>query len=131
MARRIILYVFGVVLGVLVLQVTVFKDRDGFSSWFPSNRLKSQMQASHKLIAPTATCQLECINIPVSEVDRSLEFGEVLFDESGPRETPKRYVLSHVTRLEKHVKFEFEVAIDTIRMKQVIADEVTHCDCEE
>ena len=85
-ARRIRLFVFGVVLGSIIMYFFVFKDRNIYKS--PGEVIHGKLQEHRLEYSKHATCRMACRNISESEVKEILQYGEVNYSKSQVHDKP-------------------------------------------
>ncbi|RMG81707.1 MAG: hypothetical protein D6707_04380, partial [Bacteroidetes bacterium] len=104
MLRRFFFFGIGVALGVWLVYFFLIKNnpRD-ITGWLPNKRVL-QMLSEDSLIIPNAVkCKLSCLQLSYEQIKKVLLSGEVDFNESSPRDTPKRYIVKDANQN----KFEF------------------------
>ncbi len=85
-SRRIRLFVFGVLLGSIIMYFFVFKNRNVYKS--PSEVIHGKLQSQHLEYSKHALCRMKCRNISESEVKEILLNGEVNYSKSQVHDKP-------------------------------------------
>ncbi|MCX8149461.1 hypothetical protein [Thermaurantimonas aggregans] len=94
MAKKIILYLFGVVLGIFLVRF-LFGGRNIACNYFPEGRVIDNLKKKEVSFTEFSECQLSQIGIKKESIDSLLSVSKVHFSESKIRgmECPE-YVLS-------------------------------------
>ena len=82
--RRIRLFIFGTLLGSLVVWGFLFRGRS-FPAWTPEGRVLEALQGNPIKISANARCLLDCNHITDEEILAVLADGDVLFSQSDIR----------------------------------------------
>lgn len=125
MARRFLLYLFGVGLGIIV-SFFFFGDRDLDFSYFPNARTLKHLRGQEFKVSEKAICQLDCMGVSQSyfeslfyESDLDVDFGA-----SNVKGICKTY---HVEiEDEKFAKFNVEDCDSTSTLSYFY---IENCDC--
>ena len=129
-ARRIRLFVFGVLLGSIVMYFFVFKDRNVYKS--PSEVIHGKLQSQHLVYSKHAQCRMQCRNISESEVKDILLNGEVNYKKSQVHDKPcPSYALEGKTADGQTIRVVF-AECDTVTKVITAIDlgtEKDDCDC--
>lgn len=121
--QRLKFYLAGFGLGIVVVLV-MFRQRG--CEWTPGNRVIEQIATSQILISDSIRCVLKENKIEEDAVFKLLQNGEVVFDESRPRQTPKYYV---VESEDAKFKLGFVVRNDSVSVIDgVVGGKKTTCD---
>src|ERR1051326_2270659 len=73
--RRLRLYGFGVLLGVILSYFLLFRGRDlGF--WTPGNRVLEKLRLSEIVYTENAECKLQCLNVSKGEIRKLFDSTE-------------------------------------------------------
>lgn len=129
--KRIFLYLIGFLLGSILAYFLIFKGRN--QSFFPSGIVLDSLSSKEIIIEKKVECMFECNNIS-TDVKKYLDDAKVIFSESSPRETPKKYVveieLEEGKTEEKKVKLTFELFETTAKIisAEIINGE-KNCNC--
>lgn len=100
--QRLLRYLIGVTIGLLV-SLALFRDKlNLFTSWLPANKVKVRITDSYWSVSPEMTCKLECIGWSEERLKYEIPIGTVRFNESKTKQEPKEYQLQFEssTRLE-------------------------------
>lgn len=83
--RRLQTYLFGVLLGCVIVYFTLIKDKDrDLLGWIPANRVKTDILDKQILYSTRAQCELECLNLSDSVVSQIVETGALKIKERNP-----------------------------------------------
>lgn len=105
-ARRIRLFVFGVVLGSIVMYFLVFKNRNVYKS--PSEVIHGKLQSQPLQLSLKAQCTMRCYAISESEIKEILINSEVNYPKSKVHEKPcPTYALEGKTSTGKNLSIVF------------------------
>ena len=128
-AKRLFIYLIGFFLGCVIVYFLLFKDKN--RSFFPSAIVLDTLRAKEIIIEKKAGCILSCYQITHDKIKGLLGDGDVIFSESNPRETPKKYVVEIETPGGKEMKLTFELTSETAKIISVKAHGVSQeCMCE-
>lgn len=131
MARRIRVYLFGVILGVIVVYSSLIKDRGKeLLGWLPGPRVLGELNEYPQQISDKANCQLKCYVLGESILEEVYMNGDVKFSESRPKEDPRYYKVE----LEKNkqiiqVELTCKDSLTTIASVIILGEE-GKCDCQ-
>jgi hypothetical protein len=124
MARRIRLYLLGVVLG-LVIVFLFFGDR--LTAWMPGNHVLRLIAESEISVSEKMACQMNCRKITGKDIISMLKNGKVHFDESKTSGNPKVYEVRHeklTARFKVHTK-------DSVATLIKLSGKEENCACTE
>lgn len=126
MLKRIGYYLVGVVLGSLLVMV-FFGDRDLQCSYFPNDRVLSDLRKKEITFSPTAKCKWDCAELDSLAFDYILNNGEVDFSKSQTKEESQKAYYIQSKKFEK----EFSVVIENYDSTAIIVDVMANgsCDC--
>lgn len=115
---RIRLYLFGFLVGCVMVYFVLFKGRNrGY--WLPENRVKEQLMKGNLVFTEHAKCRMTCRGISEEEVKEILKNGSVNFSESHPHDTPcPSYALEGTMADKQNVRIVFS-SCDTTTTKVV------------
>lgn len=85
-ARRIRLFVFGVVLGSIIMYFFVFKDRNVYKS--PGEVIHGKLQEHPLEYSKHAQCRMRCRGISEDEVKAILQNGDINYNKSEVHDKP-------------------------------------------
>jgi hypothetical protein len=83
-ARRIQLYLFGFILGSVLVYFGLIRNRpdDSLTSWLPQNRIILQLDTNKLVLATKAECYMNCQGLKPEELKMLIHHGEVNFSKS-------------------------------------------------
>ena len=88
-SRRIKLFLFGVIMGTLIVYISLIRGRDrDLLAWLPEERILQKLRDNDLIYTQQANCSMECANISKEEVQQILINGEVIFNKSQVKENP-------------------------------------------
>ena len=124
--QRLLRYLIGFGIGIMI-SLFFFGDKlHLFTSWLPSNVVKSRLVDSYWDVSPRSTCLLACIEMDVPEFKSQIVSGEVDFKGSLTEGEQKEYELvfpeSDLLRSAR-----FAVKDSSARILDIRA--VKNCDC--
>lgn len=126
MLKRIGYYLVGVVLGSLLVMV-FFGDRDIQCSYFPNDRVLSDLRKKEISFSNTAQCQWDCAALDSSAYDYILNNGEVNFSKSQTKDGKQKAYYIESVKFEKQFSVMVENFDSTATIVEVITNE--NCDC--
>jgi len=128
-ARRLRLYLMGVLLG-CVLVVFFFRDRlSVLTSWLPNDRVLLRLKTTLVEVDPAAECYMHCAKLDSSDLDVLFENGDVRFNLSETHEQPLKYVVDERLN-DRLVRFSFEAADSTAILRKIeFPNGDLSCDC--
>ena len=85
-ARRIRLFLIGVLLGSIIMYFFVFKDRNVYKS--PSEVIHEKLQHSKLTFSNKSTCEMNCNAITSAEIQEFLKKSDVNFGASQVHQKP-------------------------------------------
>jgi hypothetical protein len=130
-SRRIILFLFGTVLGCFFVWAVLMRGRN-FPAWTPEGRVLEQLQAHPIKIASKADCQLKCSGLKTDDIVAVLQSAEVLFSESSIRdkEIPE-YILEGEGVSKQKLKMKFRSEYLNTKLLEVLVQPLSDtCKCE-
>ncbi len=126
---RLRLYLFGFLLGLLMVYA-FFGNRSCTSL----GELKiDELRRQPIKATPESACQLKCINKPLNQIRAELEFFEVNFDKSAPRQSPCRmYYLTPRERFKNFYPYDLIIkdCEQTTLIYQVVPKKEKACPCK-
>ncbi|NEN24083.1 hypothetical protein G3O08_11285 [Cryomorpha ignava] len=128
--RRLRLYIFGVLMG-SVLVLFFFNDRlHILTDWLPGNRVLTVLQNSEPLITDKALCQLACFDLDTADVRLAKQKGDVRFKLSETHDEPKKYVVDSNLDPGK-VRMTFSIADSLATLINVaLPEKAVICECD-
>lgn len=129
--RRIRLFIFGVLLGSLVVWGFLFRGRT-FPAWTPEGRVLESLQEHPVKISSVARCLLDCNHISDQDILALIADGDVLFSQSDihGKDVPE-YVVEGKGQNGKKYKMKFRSEYLSTFLITVIPtpDANANCDC--
>ena len=128
MARRIRLYLTGLILGILVVYI-MFKDRD-WLGWLPGNRVLTDIQSDSSLIfSDHLDCWLDCYQLDTGDVFTLLEEGSAEIQRSENGEY--HYFISMPEKADTALMIHFLKVDTTYRVMEIeLEGKKEKCDCK-
>ena len=130
-ARRIRLFVIGVLLGSIIMYVLVFKNRNVYKS--PAEVIHGKLQSQHLEYSKHALCRMQCRNISEKEIKEILLNGEVNYAKSQVHDKPcPSYALEGKTADGQNVRIVFAECDSVTKVITAIdlGMEEDMCSCE-
>ena len=88
-SRRIKLFLFGVIMGTLIVYISLIRGRDrDLLAWLPEERVLQELRDNELIYTQYGNCSMECANISKEEVQQILINGEVIFNKSEVKKSP-------------------------------------------
>jgi hypothetical protein len=131
-ARRIRLFIIGILIGSLVVWGFLFRGRT-FPAWTPEGRVLEALQEHPIRISSEARCMLNCNKISDEDILALIADGDVLFSESDIRgkDIPE-YVVEGKGKNQKLYKMKFRSEYLTTVLISVLPSPNSNatCDCK-
>ena len=131
-ARRIRLFIIGILIGSLVVWGFLFRGRT-FPAWTPEGRVLEALSEHPIRISSEARCMLECNHIADEDILALIADGDVLFSESDIRgkDIPE-YVVEGKGKNQKLYKMKFRSEYLTTVLISVLQSPNSNltCDCK-
>ena len=131
-ARRIRLFIIGILIGSLVVWGFLFRGRT-FPAWTPEGRVLEALQEHPIRISSEARCMLNCNHITDEDILALIADGDVLFSESDIRgkDIPE-YVIEGKGKNLKLYKMKFRTEYLTTVLISVLPSPNSNatCDCK-
>jgi len=131
-ARRIRLFIIGILIGSLVVWGFLFRGRT-FPAWTPEGRVLEALQEHPIRISSEARCILNCNQISDDDILALIADGDVLFSESDIRgkDIPE-YVIEGKGKNQKLYKMKFRSEYLTTVLISVLPSPNSNarCDCK-
>jgi len=131
-ARRIRLFIIGILIGSLVVWGFLFRGRT-FPAWTPEGRVLEALQEHPIRITSEARCMLNCNKITDEDILALIADGDVLFSESDIRgkDIPE-YVVEGKGKNQKLYKMKFRSEYLTTVLISVLPSPNSNatCDCK-
>jgi len=88
MARRLRVYFFGFLLGI-ILVIFLYSDKsDIILGWTPEKRVLKRLKMTEKVISDSMQCILDCNNFNQQDWDLMYSKGDVIFSEARKKPYP-------------------------------------------
>ena len=131
-ARRIRLFIIGILIGSLVVWGFLFRGRS-FPAWTPEGRVLEALQEHPIRISSEARCMLNCNHITDDDILALIADGDVIFSESDIRgkDIPE-YVIEGKGKNLKLYKMKFRTEYLTTVLISVLPSPNSNatCDCK-
>jgi hypothetical protein len=129
-ARRIRLFIIGILIGSLVVWGFLFRGRT-FPAWTPEGRVLEALQEHPIRITSEARCMLNCNKISDEDILALIADGDVLFSESDIRgkDIPE-YVVEGKGKNQKLYKMKFRSEYLTTVLISVLPSPNSNSTCE-
>jgi hypothetical protein len=131
MARRIRIYLFGVILGSVLVYATLLKDRSKeLLKWTPNQRMLEEFRAADLQFNSLAVCQMNCLEVGKQIFAEIFDDGKVNFGKSKPKEIPAMYYVSYESNNKTYV---VNLLYDkkTVVIKDFSIIQIDNCLCDE
>ncbi|UTW63328.1 hypothetical protein KFE98_03990 [bacterium SCSIO 12741] len=94
MARRVLIYSIGFLMGCMAVYMLFYKgqDREFYGSWLPEGRVLKKIHTTLDRSDTTLNCLMECQGVFDSDLDLLFKDGEVDFSSSVTQGSPKNIV---------------------------------------
>lgn len=87
-SRRIKLFLFGIVLGLIFVYFSLFKGRDrDLLGWLPQERVLQKLKESELIYTDRSFCIMDCNDISQEEIEKIILAGEVNFGKSKEKDS--------------------------------------------
>jgi hypothetical protein len=96
--KRFIYFGIGMLLGsVLVISLLgIDKVRQAVYGWLPTPHIKNEILSKEiYLYSSKIDCLMECLDLSEAQVRSIIQDGEILFDQSRPRDSIKQYMFEN------------------------------------
>ena len=130
MIRRFRIYIFGFLLGLILVYTSLLKGRSKkLLGWMPGARVLKDLSISPTVVSDKASCQLRCLQLGEGFVAEIFENGDVDFSRSRPKEVPRFYIVE-VEKLDEIYEFEviYQDSVTTVD-NVLMVDTENKCAC--
>jgi hypothetical protein len=130
MIRRFRIYIFGFLLGIILVYTSLLKGRSkALLGWMPGARVLKDLSILPAVVSDKASCQLRCLQLGDGFIAEIFENGDVDFSRSRPKETPRFYIVE-VEKADKIYEFEviYKDSITTVDNVLLVESE-NKCTC--
>jgi len=129
MSKRIKLFVFGAILGSIIMYFFVLKDRNIYLG--PEEVIITKIQTGKPQMSPLVKCKMTCLGITPNDIKDLLETADIDFGASDVHGKPcKTYIINNDKKDAslKQVSFQF---FDTlIVFSNLESNIIKACDCK-
>jgi hypothetical protein len=125
MTRRLVIFLFGVLLGVMIVRFAFPGRFAEYAQYFSLDyRVLYHLQQDTIYIGPDAVCRLECLSLKQEAILQVLDNGEVNFSKSVTDSEPcKTYTVE-----KENISAVFELCLEKVRLQDFTIGEDT-CNC--
>lgn len=126
MIRRLSIFLFGVLLGLMVVRFAFPGRFSEYANYFSLDyRVLYHLNKEVVFISPLAQCKLECLNVDQEEVLDILNDGSVNFSKSQTKTEPcKSYTIE-----KDNLNVIFELCEEKVTLKDFEFNNQKKCDC--
>ena len=129
MTKRVWLFVFGAVLGSIIMYFFVLKDRNIYVG--PESIILTKIKEAKLQVSDHAKCRLECQGISGQDIKDLVDHGDVDFGASDVHGKPcKSYIINNEKKEGKAVQATFQFCDTVIILHDVMARENAACNCQ-
>ena len=125
MAKRLLIFIFGVLLGVMVIRFAFPGRFVEYAQYFDMDyRVLYHLKRDTIYISPKAQCHLDCLSLDQKDVLNVLEGGSINFEKSDQRAEPcKHYVVE-----KESLSVGFDLCYEKVTLKN-FSIEQDSCSC--
>ena len=125
MAKRLLIFIFGVLLGVMVIRFAFPGRFVEYAQYFDMDyRVLYHLKRDTIYISPKAQCHLDCLSLDQKDVLNVLEGGSINFEKSDQRAEPcKHYVVE-----KESLSVGFDLCDEKVTLKN-FSIEQDSCSC--
>lgn len=131
MARRVLIFSIGFLMGCVLVYTTFFKDseRDFYGSWLPEGRVLKKLNSSLNRGTAEFKCALDQSGVFDSDIDLLFENGDIDFSKSETKLEPRSYV-TYVEANEREIWVEFVLNKDSAWVSKMGVDSLKTVNCD-
>ena len=130
MARRVRIYLFGFILGCIIVYSSLIKDRTKeLLGWLPSARIITELSQNEIKKSNLTDCKLKCLNLGESFIPLIFEEGDVDFSRSRPKEKPRQYLVELKKQNELFEIYIYVMDSTTIIKDIIMPEHENSCNC--
>lgn len=127
MARRLSLYFFGFLIGIIFVLFYYSDKSESITGWMPEKRVLKRLRMTEKIISDSMQCVLDCQGLDSTDWKNLLKDGEVSFDEA--RHKPYPIYSVNLKKEDYRFTYRFET-VDTLSyLIGIDRQPPMHCDC--
>lgn len=132
MARRLLIFSVGFLMGCVLVYTTMFKDtnREFYGSWLPEGRVMKKLNSSLHRGNEDYQCILKKAEIFESEMDELLLDGDIDFGKSNTESSIRKYVISVESTSKRNIIAEISLARDSAWVSQIGISELSFKACD-
>ena len=129
MSKRIKLFVFGAILGSIIMYFFVLKDRNIYLG--PEEVIITKIQTGKPQISPLVKCKMDCLGITSNDIKTLLETADVDFGASDVHGKPcKTYIINNDNKDAVLMQVSFQFCDTNIVFSNFISTSNLKCDCK-
>ncbi len=128
MKKRLLLFLFGFILGIIIIVIRYGDEADALFQWTPEGRVLKRLRLTEKVISDSMQCVLDCNNFEEEYWKYLLSEGQVNFGRARTKPYP-----IYTVSLKKDSLAEFELTFETIDEISVLIEvsgPAKECDCD-
>lgn len=125
MARRFFIFLFGVLLGIMIIRFAFPGRFIEYAQYFDMDyRVLYHLKSDTIYISPNVKCQLDCLNLDQKDVINVLEGGSINFKKSDKHSKPCKYYVVETENL----SVGFDLCDEKVTLKKFSLDQDS-CSC--
>lgn len=125
-AKRLRLYLTGVLLGCIVVYFLLIYKRDrNFTAWLPENRILAEVREKPFSLDDKTICFLQCLNTDTTSLKKLLAKAEVNFSNSLVNEKPFPIYVLNI--MQHNVETSFSIQIGDKDLKIIGISKSCNC----
>ena len=129
MSKRIKLFVFGAILGSIIMYFFVLKDRNIYLG--PEEVIITKIQTGKPQMSALVKCKMDCLGITSTDVKTLLETADVDFGESDVHGKPcKTYIINNDKKDATLQQVSFQFCDTVIVFSNLKSTNTKVCDCQ-
>jgi len=129
MSKRVKLFVFGAILGSLIMYFFVLKDRNIYIG--PESVIVGKINNGKPQISPLAKCKMLCLNISSADVKELLNNADIDFGASDVHGVPcKTYIINNTNDESNLKQVSFQLCDTLIVLSDMVTLQNKPCDCK-
>ena len=129
MSKRIKLFVFGAILGSIIMYFFVLKDRNIYLG--PEEVIITKIQTGKPQISPLVKCKMDCLGITPNDIKTLLETADVDFGASDVHGKPcKTYIINNDKKDAVLQQVSFQFCDTVIVFSNLLTKQKATCNCE-
>jgi len=129
MTKRVWLFVFGAILGSIIMYFFVMKDRNIYVG--PESIILTKIKEGNAQISKHAKCKMECLGISTADIKELVDNGDVDFSASDVHGKPcKSYIINNEVEAAKAVQATFQFCDTMIVLNDLQSRIKQECNCQ-